>query len=135
MSKLLQKSGFNYDSAQLLIKNNYYAPSIHCYYYSCYQKLLHILYFILKKDEVFLTGLQRDPKNSKGSHEIAINEIVKAMSRNFRDGRTFSNTINELKKLRHDADYKNVEIHFDISNKASTKAAEIMEIFKNQFKV
>ena len=37
MTKLKQKSEFNFDAAKVLIDTNLYAPSVHCSYYSCFQ--------------------------------------------------------------------------------------------------
>jgi len=133
MSILLQKSGFNFDSAQLLIKNNYYAPSIHCFYYSCLQKLLHILYHKLQKSETELILLQNN--SAKGSHEIAINEVYKSFESNKSLAREFVSQMNQLKKLRVEADYKEVEILIDKSQKAKNAVIEVNDILKQIFKV
>ena len=39
MSFLNNKSDFNLEGAKLLIENSLYAPSVHCSYYSVFQKL------------------------------------------------------------------------------------------------
>lgn len=37
MEKLKNKSEFNLEAADLLIKSGLYAPSVHCSYFSCFQ--------------------------------------------------------------------------------------------------
>lgn len=133
MSKLLQKSGFNFDSAQLLVKNHYYAPSIHCYYYSCHQKLLHILFHVQNKTEAYLSSLQRS--SNSGSHEVAISEVYKSFGSNKAEARTFNKHIGELKKLRVDADYKDLEVLSNVSTTAENLVNEINRIIKKVFNV
>lgn len=133
MSKLLQKSEFNFVSAQLLVKNCYYAPSIHCYYYSCHQKLLHVLYYVLQKTEMDLTALQRS--TNSGSHEVAISEVYKSFGSNKSEARIFNTNIGQLKKLRVDSDYKDIEVHSNVSNNAESLVVEINRIIKKVFNV
>ena len=133
MSKLLQKSGFNFDSAQLLVNNHYYAPSIHCYYYSCHQKLLHIFYNVLNKTEADLTSLKRS--TNLGSHEVVISEVYKSFGTNRFERRDFINHIGQLKKLRIDSDYKELEILSNTSTEAEKLVREINKIIKKVFNI
>jgi uncharacterized protein (UPF0332 family) len=43
MPQLLKKSNENFQAAQFLLKKNLYASSIHCSYYSCFQRVKHCL--------------------------------------------------------------------------------------------
>ena len=54
MSKLLEKSRFNFDAAEVLIKESLYAPSVHCSYYSCFQRIKSIfpIYFDLTYSQI-----------------------------------------------------------------------------------
>jgi hypothetical protein len=54
MSKLKEKSEFNFDAARLLIDKYLFAPSIHCSYYSCFQLMKFTMknYFNISYDEL-----------------------------------------------------------------------------------
>lgn len=125
MSKLKEKSNFNYDAAKLLIERNLYAPSVHCSYYSCFQLLKYKL-----KD---FGGKDYEKQNSEiavfgsGSHEYVITNFCNEISRcvNRFEGQRFKRRIKELKQFRKESDYDNTEISLDKSNSAFELAKEI----------
>jgi uncharacterized protein (UPF0332 family) len=124
MTKLKEKSEFNIDAAKVLINNYLYAPSVHCSYYSCFQ----LMKYALKK----IAGIEYEDLgkqirlSEQNTHKFVINEIGKIIKRkNAYDFRYFNNNIRELKALREEADYENVEILIDKSEKALKKAKEL----------
>jgi hypothetical protein len=133
MSYLLNKSGFNLDSAEILIKETYFAPSVHCSYYSCVQKMLYIIYSQLGQTEQSLKN--ESDRSELGSHEFMISTITKAIRSKSGNMRVFNNEINQLKKLRRDSDYREIQISFDQGSQALKKAKEIQSILKESFKV
>ena len=109
MSHLQNKSEIFKASAKLLHDNDYYPAVAHGAYYSCYQLLKHIWLYVMGKTETEL-DLQIRYANL-GSHDFLINQIsiyIKSSKKkdcedNFRN---FNKNILSLKKLRHEADYK-----------------------------
>ena len=102
---LRDKSHFNRLAADICLKNNYYAPSVHCSYYSCVQYMLYILFEKLKMTE---TQFDQEMINLRtGTHGCAIKLIgFDLIKRNRSDYKTFQALIPALKKLREEADYK-----------------------------
>lgn len=125
MSKLRQKSDFNIDAASALIKQNLFAPSVHCSYYSCFQLLKHTI-----KD---FSGIDYEAqsaeiyKQKQKSHQYVINYItdeLTSLAGKF-EARDFKRKINDLKQFRIDSDYENIEVNSEKGNKAFEKANEI----------
>lgn len=108
MSHFKNKSELNRAAADLLQRSNYYPSVIHCAYYSCVQLMKHILIVTLGIAEIELNNETRN--STKGSHEIIINRIIIYLKNNSKDWRTFNSKINQLKKLRVDADYTDISI-------------------------
>jgi len=135
MSKIKQKSEFNLAAAKLLIENNYYAPSVHCSYYSCFQ----LLKYTIKN----FCGLDYDmqSKNISSSklhtHQYIINYITGKLKEkvNFQESRNFKLKIKDLKQFRLESDYENIEIGFEKSNKAYRIANEIRDEINRDFRV
>ena len=124
MTKLKEKSEFNIDAAELLIKQNLYAPSVHCSYYSCFQLMKYTLKNIIGIDYEEQGNQIRLSKQN--SHNFVIHAIGKEIKRrNPYDFRYFNNNIRELKALREEADYENVEILIDKSSMAYEKAKKL----------
>ena len=72
MSKLKEKSEFNFDAAQLLIDNYLYAPSVHCSYYSCFQLMKFTMnnFFGIGYDEL---NTRISVSTSGGTHSYVTN--------------------------------------------------------------
>src|SRR5258706_6936010 len=128
----LSKSELSLDAAERL-KNNpnsHHSSSIHCSYYSCYQRLLHVLYRILGYDakkyeqEFSLFKL----KQNGGSHEFMLHLFWSKISlRNMDDAKDFKNDFISLRKLRIDSDYKDLWLEKDSSDKAYILALGIIK--------
>lgn len=125
MSFLEQKSIFNIESAMLLIEKQYYAPSVHCAYYGCYQYMVFFLKGYFKKSYEELDNECR----GKDSHNYIIDLILSVLSKKI-DTRSFIETkrnLKDLKSFRKISDYKNIQI---ISNDAEKSLAFSKGIIK-----
>lgn len=139
MSKLKQKSEFNFDAGNKLINEHLYAPSVHCLYYSCFQLMKVIIkeFDGIEYNEFANKAREKaEAKNTQieGSHEFVINAINKHVF-NFdkNEYRNISSAIKKLKKLRVQSDYDNVEIITDEANEAKEKAIHIRTKLKKIF--
>jgi hypothetical protein len=134
MSYLKEKSRFNMDAAQYLQKQSLYAPSVHCSYYGCLQFLKHIV----NTKAGISYDAQEDERNRLGqkTNVYLINKVKMMISViDPKESRTFNNEINQLKDLRVDSDYHNVQIDSAKANNAYTKACNILLQLKTTLKV
>jgi len=128
MSNLKNKSELNFAAAELLHKQSYYPSVVHCSYYSCIQLMKHIWLHKMNKTEQDLETLTRT--STDGSHEVLINQTGGFMKNKAIDFRTFNNVIGQLKKLRVNADYKDIQIDSSISNNSITLSKDSLLILK-----
>lgn len=135
MSKLRQKSDFNLDSADHLLKASYYASSVHCSYYSCFQLLKYTIKefcgidYESQAENISITGQK--------THQYVINHITNELN-NFvglEESRNFKRTINDLKQFRIESDYEDIEVNLDKSELALHKAKEIRQYIITNFNV
>lgn len=114
MSLLLEKSEQNRIACIELIERNLYAPSVHCGYYSCLQKIIHILQHFFTEEYEY--EMQLYSSGQKGNlHKIyfqLFHSMLQAtLSRNAReDLRELKRKFKDLKSYRIDSDYGEVEI-------------------------
>lgn len=125
MSKLREKSKFNLDAAEVLITKNLYAPSVHCSYYSCFQRIKSIFpeYFGLTYNQIDINV--RIGKANE--HAYLIRYISEQIHENIglKEYAEFKRKIGDLKEFRVSSDYKEIEITPDHSSKALNIAKEI----------
>lgn len=133
MSKLREKSKFNLDAAEVLIKENLYAPSVHCSYYGCLQRIKSIfpIYFGLTYNQIDInirTG-------STNEHAYLIRYISEQIRKNIglKEYAEFKRNIGDLKEFRIHSDYKDIEVTSAQSNKAYRLATEINEFLVEKF--
>jgi hypothetical protein len=135
MSKLNEKSKFNIAAAELLIEKDLYAPSIHCSYYSCLQKIKSTFpsFFGITYNQIDINIAS----GNKNEHTYLISFIEEQIFSNVGDFefRNFHNNIKDLKQFRVESDYKNIEVTSDQSKKALNKAVEINKLLSNIFHV
>ena len=67
--ELFEKSEKNLLAADLLVASEYYSSSIHCYYYSTFQLMLHIVFNIFNIDSIEFNNKIK----GKDSHNYLIN--------------------------------------------------------------
>lgn len=134
MSALNNKSEFNIEAAKVLIDNDLFAPSIHCSYYAVFQKLK---YFYVKEKKLSYQVLSQKIRiDQRNSHKFIIEEfcaLYLVKCKDIYNKRLFFNKIKDLKALREESDYEDVQINFDKSNKALIKSEDIIQSIKQYF--
>lgn len=133
MSKLREKSKFNLDAAEILIKENLHAPSVHCSYYSCFQRIKCIFpeYF-----NITYSQIDTNVANQQTSeHSYLIRHLSGEIKRNLGDKeyRDFSNDIKDLKQFRTNSDYKEIEVTSTLSCRALNIAKRINTFLDKTF--
>lgn len=135
MSKIRQKSEFNIKAAEQLLKDAYYAPSVHCSYYSCFQLLKYTIKYFFNID--YETQAANMSIIGQKSHQYVVNYIAKELVSfvPFEESRNFKRTIKDLKQFRIESDYENLEIDLVKGNDAFNKAQEIRSYVIKNFHV
>lgn len=126
MSELANKSNYNLSSAELLYSNNLHAPSVHCAYYSCFQKMCDILieFYGYTADSLY----SESSRNGIGSHEFIINKTFQnltAKNNNYSESQQFKRQIEDFKRKRVDSDYKESVIDHTKSSASIALAKKI----------
>jgi hypothetical protein len=108
MESFLDKSNESLSSADILIKQEYYASTVNRAYYGYFQFLMHTLFEKLNKDRAQFELAANDSK--EGSHVRASNLIIVLIQRKLTSQKYkwFQITIKELKQKRINADYYNI---------------------------
>ncbi len=132
MSEISLKSQENLNSGIILKKNKFYSSSIHCFYYSCVQIMIHILLTSLHKQE---TEIETESRNSGSTfHNWLINKIYtehRKINRN--KSLQFQRKIYKLKRIRVESDYKNIRVDYNKCDKSEKIAKEILNILNKDF--
>ncbi|MFP4023085.1 MAG: hypothetical protein ACLFVR_01065 [Thiohalospira sp.] len=139
MQGLKNKSEINKDAAKLLHEKDYFAPSVHCSYYSCLQLMKYCLnsHFKLTEKEINSKVSRYTRNNKDGSHNFFISFLfneIKTIS-NLRESNNFYKKIIILKKIRTTADYGKEEILYNKSNEALTLSSDIIEMIKKHLRL
>ena len=135
MSKIRQKSDFNIHAAERLLQETYYAPSVHCSYYSCFQLLKYTIKEFFNVD--YVTQAVNISSSGQGTHQYVINYVTSELRKfvSLEEYRNFKRTIKDLKQFRLESDYDDIEIDSDKGNKAFNKAKEIRTYLIKNFNV
>src|SRR5690554_5162280 len=132
--KLKQKSEFNADASDLLIKNNYYAPSVHCSYYTVFQ-----LMKVAMKDfkGVDYETIDANVASSNSSEHCYIRNEILNIIRDFDyiEYSRMSRNIKDLYQFRIESDYKNIEVNSQKATKAKKFSRDIILYIKENFHV
>lgn len=126
---------FNIDSAQELIKMNYYAPSVHCSYYGCFQ---FMKYTLKNYNQTTYKYIEQECLNSpSGTHGYIINNTLSILKSKIKDNREFANVkrkIKDLKTFRIKSDYFNEQILIDDAAKSLEFSEIIIRTVKTNLK-
>ena len=132
--KLKQKSEFNAEAAELLIRNNNYAPSVHCSYYSVFQ--------LMKVTMKEFIGVDYDTIDmnvasiKSGEHQYIRNGILNVIRKSdYSEYSRMSRNLKDLYQFRVDSDYKNIEVNSEKATKAKSLSRDIILYFKKNFHV
>ncbi len=133
MEKLKNKSDFNLEAADLLIKSGLYAPSVHCSYFSCFQLAKVIACTVILKDETD-HGSQISQKGGN-SHQYFWNAIKESVcSKTGREEeRLLNRKYRDLKTFREESDYGDIQIDSLKGTKALDVARDINTFLKQTF--
>ncbi len=121
------------DASTLLIKEGFYAPSVHCSYYGCLQFLKYTLKTFLGTS---YEDIESQSAKTVGSHKYIINNILlnyrnKVGIREYKD---IKRSLLDLTEFRIQSDYENKQIIIDQSEKALTLSKSIIEEIKKKLK-
>jgi hypothetical protein len=112
MSLILSKSEQNYNAFILLKEADYGTPSVHCAYYSCFQRLLHTFkeYY---PEEYAHVNQEIEGKRLGSLHKHIPKEFFSQLlvsKIDKRDVRNMKDDLTNLYNLRIESDYKETEI-------------------------
>ena len=114
---LKEKSEFNIASAEILYTQNYYAPSVHCAYYACFQLMKHIIserFHISYEEQEAETRASNNPN----THSYVIGKIRNEIRSDRERFREINYQLGDLRNFRNKADYDNIQIDSELSDKA-----------------
>lgn len=132
------KSKESLSAAKVLIDNSLHNSSIHCSYYSCFQKISSILIDFYTR-EILDSEIRAAGKQGGGKHvqyTTKFTSILIAFIKNSayqitqRTITDFTEKITMLKSLRVQADYYENDMNSQKSNKAYDLANDILNIIK-----
>ena len=125
MSKIKQKSEFNISASEELLRMTYYAPSVHCSYYSCFQLLKYTINVFFGVD--YNTQAVNTSAAGQKTHQYVLNYITRELNKlvSLKESRDFKKKYKDLKQFRIDSDYENIEIDSEKGFSALRKAKEI----------
>lgn len=124
------KSDQNILASSVLIQNNCCNSSIHSTYYS----IIQLIIFVLVESNVWTLEEINIHTNGKGSHNWLFKEVQKQISDRL-ERKTINDQLQELKKARNNADYKEKIYGQKEAKKALQKAKNIELSLKEKFKI
>jgi len=128
MAFLRAKADFNKEAADVLFQQSLYAPSVHCAYYSCFQLLKYILKTKLNKP--YAQQAAEISASTGGTHAYIKSQILREIASSDRQNYTDVNRkLGDLKLFRERADYDNVQIDIEFSEKSIRYATELRHYF------
>ena len=134
MESFLIKSNDSLNSADILIKQQYYASTVNRAYYGYFQFLMHTLFEKLNKDRSQFD--EYASINNEGSHVRASNLILVLIQKKLtsKQYKWFQATIKELKQKRVNADYYNIAITSDDGVTSIKWATELIKCVQENIK-
>jgi hypothetical protein len=134
MSHWKAKSESNFNATNKLNLEDFFAPSVHCSYYSCIQLMLHILSSHFNKtDKEINDESYEGSKLEHGMHNWLINKITGEFG-SFIDANLFGTEITDLQTLRVKSDYKNKHINETQARDARNQAYKTLGLLKRNFR-
>jgi hypothetical protein len=135
MSELLKKIGRKRSVGSLLIDNKLYAPSIHCSYYACFQKLKNLIAEAYHCEYAELDNELRDlndkyrkrNKRTIATHEFYIGYKLDHLIRREGADHRLINKLNDLKTYRNKSDYENIPVKPEISKNVFSLSQKVIQ--------
>jgi hypothetical protein len=137
LGHLKSKSEFNVASAEVLIDEDYYAPSVHCSYYGVFQYISSKLNSLGKTYEEVSNDI-RESRKSGGkvlnSHEYPIKLILEEVKKKTDDiySTKLKDKIDLLKTFRKESDYLNISINMEQGKESLRLSKEIISVLKTK---
>lgn len=137
---LLAKSDENFKVGELVITkpNECFASSIHCFYYSLFQLIKYVSFnkFGLTEGKIIELRKAGSEKFQKSEHAVVFHYFWSRI----KDSERFlsmelETTFGQLKSMRADADYHEVEISPELSKGAKKETEKIIAKIKDKLKV
>lgn len=143
MSNLLTKSEISYKVGESILKFGIlssnvgqpksldsYHSCVHCFYYACLQRMLHVIDVHVSVEEKILS----DSKNYNATHKIAFDNIYEALKKkSVGDANNFWTMFDKIKKKRIVADYKDQIITPVDATNVKSFVDEIIKILTNHY--
>lgn len=126
MRILLDKSQSNIEAAELLHREEMYASSVHCSYYSSIQLMRHLLFNKFGYDDIEFDG--RPEVQDKGSHNFLFGFLRTKIDP--KESRSYNIYLQQLKDHRKRADYMQIKILEVDSEKALSLATNLNSLLK-----
>lgn len=122
-----------FSTAKSLLGKSDYICVPHAAYYACMQLVMFIWYYKLGKTEPELNQLSS--QNKQKSHNVLNNFAVNFIMQSNRasskiDSATVRDKMGQLKSLRNNYDYKELDVSYDDSKKATDYADDIIKTIK-----
>lgn len=136
MKHLKDKSASNLKAGDFLAGHTYFAESIHCYYYSCFQLMLY-----MKENEPDLKEYYKNHYNesfAEFSHQNLFTTFFVHLSAGNSAAiaaANFNKAIQKLRYLRVRADYHNVQIKKEESFLAQKEANTVLNILRENYTI
>jgi uncharacterized protein (UPF0332 family) len=127
MAPLLKKSDDNLTAGMLLLEKGLHAPSIHCHYYCCLQRMKHVVMVkgLMTSQDIYEKG----KSEREGSHITIVKLFKKQLGRTrAADVSRFSTAYEKLKDLRNRSDYEDMNMEESDSRDAHSRASLVVNI-------
>ena len=122
----------NKSEKNILQDKGFYAPAVHCLYYSCFQLVFYILIAKLGKEKSNLVS--KVSQSKWGGHKVYLDELYSDLiEKNRRDHSRFQNLYNQLKKYRIEADYEDLDIDISKYRKSHELMTDIFALLKKYY--
>ncbi len=129
--ELQKKSDCNFKSAGKLLDYQLYASSVHCSYYSCFQA---VVAFYLDKSKRDYSEVQKEISDTKRKvHTYYIDKVCgihisqSANINKHKESKTLRDLYKNLKELRVEADYHNVDMSESEAKKAFENCGQLIK--------
>ena len=127
---LLEKSHENYKGFILLKERAFFAPAVHCCYYSCFQKIIYIL------KEYYPDEYAKLNVNSSNSHKKQIDGFLNFYFKmNKNNAAKFKRSVSQLKDLRKRSDYGDEIIGTKELQKAEEYCKQVHSLLHKDLKI
>lgn len=125
------KSNIYMKAGIYLLNNRFYAPSIHCFYYSVLQ---YMKYLLANLKENPISYEEQSSHREENSHNYIIHEVINRINlKDYRKVKKIQEDIKILKKYRVNADYTQTSFSEEECVNIREKAETLKSMLKNYY--